>query len=386
MKNTKTRIVSYFPVRRGVPAGPGATGATGAVTSLYAGVFLEWCNNNMEKSTHRVDVVPVNLKSHPNSDGTLSIVDVFGYSCVVRTEDWKDRKIGAYIPPDSVCPDKPEYAFLENLPGTSAKRIRTVRLRGILSMGLLMPAPEGSKIGDNVAEIMGITHYEPPTEMSGGQACGGPSGIYCPKYDIDTIRRYLHLFTPGELVYVSEKIEGECMRVTYHDGRIQLGSRDEWKKKIDDDGNKCEWWDNLTPEIESFCRANESAILFGESYGKVKNFKYGNRGVRFVAFDILKGTNWYSPIQFIEATEKFNVPHVPVLAMDMPFYFEKIQELAEGSSVLAAQFGDAHVREGCVVKPMQERVDLEIGRVVLKLVGNGYYEIKGKKRKNTKNV
>jgi RNA ligase (TIGR02306 family) len=328
------------------------------------------------KASHRVEVVPVVLEPHPNAD-ILSICRVFGYSCVVRTEEWKDRKIGAYIPPDSVCPNTPEYSFLENLPGTSAKRIRTVRLRGILSLGLLMPAPEGSKIGDNVADIMGITHYEPPSEMSGGQAIGGPSGLYCPKYDIDTIRRFNHLFTPGEPVYVTEKIHGECMRVTYHDGRMQLGSRDEWKKRTDDS----EWWANLTPEIEAFCRAHEHCILFGESYGKNKGFKYGdNAGIRFVAFDVLDGTNWYKPLDFIKAVEEFNVPHVPVLAMGLPFDFEKIQELAEGPSILAQDFGAEHVREGCVVKPMEERVDLEIGRVVLKLVGNGYYGDKQKRK------
>lgn len=329
----------------------------------------------MEKSTHRVEVVPVVLKPHPNAD-TLSIVEVFGYSCVVRTAEWKDRTIGAYIPPDSTCPDTPEYSFLESLPGTSAKRIRTIRLRGILSMGLLMQAPEGSKIGDNVAEIMGITHYEPPCELANGQATGGPSGIYCPKYDVDTIRRFLYLFTTGEPVYVSEKIHGEGMRVTYHDGRIQLGSRDEWKKRTDDS----DWWANLTPEMEAFCVAHPSAILFGESYGRNKNFKYGDKGIRFAAFDVLAGTTWFPPEQFIAETERFSVPHVPVLAMGMPFDFEEIKRMANGLSVLAAQFGGDHVREGVVVKPMVERVDLEIGRVVLKLVGDDFYEGKKKKK------
>jgi RNA ligase (TIGR02306 family) len=328
----------------------------------------------MEKSTHRVEVVSVELKPHPNAD-SLSIVEVYGYTCVVRTNEWKDRKIGAYIPPDSVCPNTPEYSFLENVQGSSAKRIRTVRLRGILSMGLLMPAPEGSKIGDNVAEIMNITHYEPPCELVGGKATGGPSGIYCPKYDIDTIRRFSNLFSPGELVYVSEKIHGEGMRVTYHDGRIQLGSRDEWKKRTEDS----DWWKNLTPEMEALCKANPSAILFGESYGKNKGFKYGNKGIRFAAFDILLGTTWYDPHKFLDCCKEFNVPTVPVLAIDYPFDYAKIADMAEGPSVLATSFGDSHVREGCVIKPMIEKTVPEIGRVVLKLVGNGYYE--GKKKK-----
>ena len=33
-----------------------------------------------------------------------------------------------------------------------------------------------------------------------------------------------------------------------------------------------------------------------------------------------------------------------------------------------------HVREGSVVRPVRERVDLRLGRTVLKIVGNGYLE------------
>jgi hypothetical protein len=52
----------------------------------------------MAESTHRVEIVPVNLEPHPNAD-TLSIVRVFdGYTCVVRTADWEGVPFAAYIP------------------------------------------------------------------------------------------------------------------------------------------------------------------------------------------------------------------------------------------------------------------------------------------------
>lgn len=37
-------------------------------------------------STHRVEVVPVALERHPNAD-QLSIAQIYGFSCVVRTAD-----------------------------------------------------------------------------------------------------------------------------------------------------------------------------------------------------------------------------------------------------------------------------------------------------------
>ncbi|MGH9759840.1 MAG: hypothetical protein ACREAC_03250 [Blastocatellia bacterium] len=86
----------------------------------------------MEKSTHKVEVVPVVLERHPNAD-TLSVVKVFGgYTVCVRTVDFKDGDLGAYIPPDSVVDSsRPEFAFL-----AGHERIKVKRLRGIVSMGL----------------------------------------------------------------------------------------------------------------------------------------------------------------------------------------------------------------------------------------------------------
>ena len=114
-----------------------------------------------ELSTHLVEVVPIKLYPHGNAD-SLSIVYPFGedgYTVVVKTEEWKDRTMGAYIPPDSIVPDVPDFAFLGG-----HRHIKVRRYRGILSQGLMWKAPEGSQIGDNVAalwELPTITHPSP---------------------------------------------------------------------------------------------------------------------------------------------------------------------------------------------------------------------------------
>jgi RNA ligase (TIGR02306 family) len=318
-------------------------------------------------STHRVEVVPVHLEPHPNAD-SLSVVRVFdGYTVCVRTADWIGRELGAYIPPDSVVPDTPQFAFLDG-----HRRIKVRRLRGIISMGLLIPAPEGSKVGDDVAALMGVTHYDPPMPIStGGESIKPPPG-YRPSFDVESLRRYASVFIPGEIVFVSEKIHGANGRFTYlEDGGFFCGSRTEWKEESADNV----WWRALreTQGLRDFLTARPGLTVYGEVYGQVQDLRYGTtKGqVRFAAFDILTGSEWMAPIAARELSTPFGLPWVPTISEGIPFELEQILELAEGPSLVP---GADHVREGCVVKPVVERTDPTVGRVCLKVVGNSYME------------
>ena len=66
----------------------------------------------MGVDTHKVEVVPVVMEKHPNAD-KLSVVRVYNFTCVVNTADWEGVTQAAYVQPDSVMPDKPEYRFLK---------------------------------------------------------------------------------------------------------------------------------------------------------------------------------------------------------------------------------------------------------------------------------
>jgi len=322
-------------------------------------------------STHKVEVVPVVLEPHPNAD-SLSIVRVFsGYTVVVKSSDWQGVEIAAYIPPDSVCPETEQFAFLGE-----HRRVKVKKLRGVVSMGLLVPAPEGSQVGDNVAEILGVTHYDPPVLVSmGGEAAPAPPG-YHPVYDVESLRRYASVFVPGELVFVSEKVHGASAKFTCVDGRMHVGSRTEWKKpggRVDDRQEpESLWWRALVKysQLALFLQANPDVTVYGEVYGRVQDLHYGvesGHDVRLAVFDILRGSEWLGPREARALAP--DLPWVPTIACEMPFDLEAILGLAEGPSGVP---GADHVREGIVVKPMVERTCLEIGRVNLKVVGNGY--------------
>lgn len=318
-------------------------------------------------STHKVEIVPVTLEKHPNAD-SLSIVRNHGYSVVVRTTDWQNESIGAYVPPDSVVDTtRPEFAFLAK-PGKDTHRVKAQKLRGVISFGLLVKAPAGAVLGDDVAEALGVVHYEPA--MVCGNTTGGeadtPPAIPAPTYDLDTARRYAGCFTPGEPVYVTEKIHGTSSRFVFHDGRMYAGSRKEWK--VQDD--TIVYWAILKkyPEIEAFCRSTPGAIVYGEVYGWVQDLRYGHQPgtVSFAAFDIYVD-GWVDHLTAREMAPA--LPWVPHIAGPVPFDFDKLCEMAEGETHIS---GAEHIREGIVISPASERFDDRIGRVKLKLVGAGY--------------
>lgn len=389
----------------------------------------------MGVDTHKVEIVPIKLEPHPNAD-RLSIVRVYNFTVVVNTADWTGVEKAAYVQPDSVMPDKPEYRFLketssfrtermnlavrlaedhesdlcrldydEKIRALEAKidantkhlRITVKKLRGVISMGMLLPAPEGSQIGDDVAEQLGITHYEPPSmdeldgrrQHAGDDVAPAPLLIYAPKYDVESIYKFADCFEAGELVYVSEKLDGQNgrfvatengnetrrevtpggQRYTATEVTLHAGSRTEWKKK--EGGSN--WWrvQEENPWIERWCYNNQDCVLYGEVYGWVQALKYGAKAGQlfFSAFDVMEGVEFWDAEKFL-ADPYWGINRVPSLGI-MPFDFEKLKALADGPSLVK---GADNMREGIVIKPIKERKHWSLGRVMLKMVSNAYLE------------
>lgn len=333
-------------------------------------------------STHRVEVTRVALHPHPNAE-LLSIATLAalpGYQVVVRTADWHDGQLGAYIPPDSLVPvARPEFSFLatRTKPGETQYRIRVVKLRGTYSQGLLIAAPGGANEGDDVAAQLGVEHYDPP-EPGGptrGATRADPFGGRVPIYDVDSFRRYgLDAFTPGELVVVTEKLHGTNARYTFYEEEVWCGSHKQWKIPTGD----CLWWEVLQryPGITHLCRSYPGAVVYGEIYGLQKNMRYGLTGgipPAFAGFDVLLDGRWLDAIETPGFLAAFRIPSVPILTV-LPFHFRTLLDYAEGESAVGTAPA-GHLREGIVVKPWRrERWVPSCGRVNLKIVANRFLE------------
>lgn len=100
----------------------------------------------------------LSITKHPNAD-TLSICTVLGWQCIIKLDQFKENDLVGYIMIDTVVPEKDEFEFLRD----KKFRVRTIKLRGELSQGLVIPLPEGKwKEGDDLTDIIGVKKYEKP--------------------------------------------------------------------------------------------------------------------------------------------------------------------------------------------------------------------------------
>lgn len=383
------------------------------------------------KSTRRVEIVPVEMTAHSNAV-SLSVIPVYGYSYVGRTADWLGVKRAAYIPPDSVVDtDRPEFAFLKEKPVLDADgklvghttdetiktfRVKAKKLRGVISFGLLIPVPDETPLGDDWGERLGVSHYEPETSDEreakqklclGGDNESAPACNAGGYYDIEAARRYAKdVFVPGEPVFVHEKLDGSNMRVVFWDGRLWVKSRNNWKRRqanydhltvegliekgVPEDKareiierKKTEparvngFWQVVenTPGLARLCECSPGTVVFGEIFGNVNCIKYGfAEGNRFAAFDVFRGDRFLDPLEAMHLAAEYGVPWAPLLNRGpLPFDFDKLCELAEGPT-LCERAKTKVIREGIVVRPVRDRFERRLGRVVLKFVSGAYLE------------
>jgi len=101
----------------------------------------------------------------------IEVAHILGWECVVKKGEFKEGDKVIYCEVDSVLPEKPEFEFLRS----RKFRIKTIKLRGQISQGLVLPldslsnvSPEVSisfvNIGDDVTKYIGITKYITPSE------------------------------------------------------------------------------------------------------------------------------------------------------------------------------------------------------------------------------
>jgi RNA ligase (TIGR02306 family) len=265
---------------------------------------------------------------------------------------------------DAIVPaGDPRWAFLQG-----RNRIKARKLRGVFSMGLLAAADPSWSEGQDVREVLRVTKYEPPEPLvMGGENEKNPG--FLPNYtDIDGLRRWPGVLIDGEEVVITEKIHGTNGKFLFHEGRLWVGSHRNVKKE----NAEVLWWKAAGKFAlrEKLARLPGTAF-YGEVFGPVQDLRYGaGRNdiflLLFDAFDLSAG-RYLDYDDFLAAARTVEISTVPLLHRGP--WKDDLKALAEGNSLVP---GANHVREGIVIRPVRERFDERIGRVILKLHGEGY--------------
>lgn len=322
-------------------------------------------------SEFKVSTVTIGeIRKHPDAD-TLSITEVDGFPVVFRTGEFQPGSPAVYIPVDAVVDlTKPYFAFLAKGTDKRKHRIKAIRLRGVFSMGLLIPFPEGCPVV-GAADWLGVVKYEEPQlKTLGGEGQRPPENCPSP-YDLESWWRYRDILQEGEHVVITEKIHGCNARFCWVDGQFYAGShRMFWKETP---GNI--WW-RAARQYDIDERMPEGFMLYGEVFGDIQDLRYGAQPgsgtLSFRAFDVqdLRTRHFLNHSEFERFCELAGIPTVPVLWRG-PYDADKAYALAQGRSVMAQ-----HMKEGIVIKADPFRFS-DIGRPILKLHSEAYLTRKG---------
>lgn len=363
-----------------------------------------------------VEVIKIdNVNTHPNADA-LEIVNVGGYQIIVKKDGFKVGDLGLFISVDSIVPDEilEHYGIAQYV---RKNRIKTIKLRGSYSQGLLLPLTyppiANAKIGEDYGEKLNIVKYQPPMKSfrgGSGQMRKRPwptSNLR--HYDIESLQhpKYHHLFKEGDDVQITEKIHGQHMiTLITQDGKMHVCSRRvnlmhptevdaPWyvhlfkrvvnfilRRKPNTmkpvDGDNKNWEAAIKQDLEHkmdvlMCDLDTDSIAIrGEIYGpKCQPLLYGRTEPEFIVFDIESPIGVYMlPDRTEELCERVDLRHVPVLYKG-PFNMKMVEEMAENDSKLAEENGEKkQLSEGVVVRERYPNEYME--RKILKQVSKRY--------------
>lgn len=393
----------------------------------------------------RIDAV----EDHPNAN-RLKIVKIKGFNCISGNLDDGSPRYAAgdlvvYIPEGAVLGEPmlratgfwDEALGKGQLAGPLGDRVKAVKLRGVVSQGILYPIVKltdtqkryygtdtdgllhlpndmvegylkfyNVKVGDNVADKIHATKYIPviPTCMNGEVTYIGRENTV--SFDVENIQKYPDVFVEGEQVVITEKLHGTFCGFGYVPGlnSIELigGVFFAFSKGLGSDGlvfkdNEANAGNLYQKTLKKYLHALNRAIIpmapqlsvyvLGEIYGKgVQDLTYGTVEPQFRVFAIAIRDR---------ATGGFAYLSEPTLAKTIRDVFERVPVLYRGpfSHAVVEQFRDGtttahevaprghesgiHIREGVVITPVIEREDPVIGRVALKAVSPDYLFRKG---------
>jgi RNA ligase (TIGR02306 family) len=189
------------------------------------------------------------INEHTNANN-LELASIDGWIVVVRKGEYKvgDAVILAEIDswiPTEVAPfltkqgkEPKEYN------GIKGERLRTARLRGVVSQGLVLPIsalPSESlanpiELGADVSEVLGITKFEKPLPACLQGFAKGAFPLFIPKTDQERIQNVFHTLTEEQIedtYEVTLKLDGSSTTYFVNDGVVGVCSRN-LELKIDE--------------------------------------------------------------------------------------------------------------------------------------------------------
>lgn len=268
------------------------------------------------------------IKLIPNAD-KIEVAVVDGWNVVVKKGEFKVGDLGVYFEIDSFLPIRPEFEFLRassfkvDALGKEGFRLKTIKLRGQLSQGLLLPLSavnmqitgdtDHMVLGHDVTDILGVTLYEPPIPASLGGEVVGPMPSFIHKTDQERVQN-IDLDEYAGFYEVTEKIDGTSATFYFKDGKFGVCGRNwEYKPTTDNTYWKIARQHDLERKMTEY---GKNIAIQGEIFGEgIQGNPLKIKGQRLLVFDIwdIDNQRYMLPTARLILTSEFGLTMVPVV-------------------------------------------------------------------------
>lgn len=297
---------------------------------------------------------------------------VGGWTVVVKKKEFMIGELAVYCEidswiPTSLAPFLSKGKEPREYLGIKGERLKTVKLRGQLSQGLLLRAEAVDDAalscagvefpcieGLDVSEWLNVQKYEPPVPAQLAGQVKGMFPSFVPKTDQERVQNLtaeVEVWNEKSFTFeVTEKLDGSSMTVYVFNEDEGVCSRNLDLKR---DENVTFWKVAVEEDLISKIRSTgRNLALQGELIGEgIQGNKYAILGHGFFLFDVydIDQKSYLTPSERQELAKRLDIPHVPVINNDALLNWMGVEDIlfaAEGKSML----NDKIEREGLVFK------------------------------------
>ncbi len=321
----------------------------------------------------------------------IELAHVLGWQCVVNKGQFKETDLAVYFEIDSFLPIKPEFEFLRassykknDIMGEGFK-LRTMKFRGQVSQGLLLPVDilnntgwHGLPLGTDVTEVLGVKKWEIEEKATTGGTTIGTLPMDVPHTDETRVQAEPELIKDfaGLEYYISTKMDGSSHSISIDEnGFHATGHNYEYK----DDGH-CAFYRlvnelDIKEKMQKYYKNNDLHLftIQGEfcAPGIQKNRLKLTKPAWYV-FTIRINGERVGLRKMEEICKELELDMVPIeeTGMDLPSVYPTVEALLERAD---GEYPKGGKKEGIVIRPVEpvycERINAALS---MKVVNNKY--------------
>ena len=320
----------------------------------------------------------------------IELASVLGWQCVVNKGQFHPMDLAVYFEIDSFLPIRPEFEFMRassyrktDIMGEGF-RLKTMRFRGQVSQGLLLPIdqfpeiPSDMGIGTDVTDILGVRKWEIEEKVTTGGTVIGTLPIDVPHTDETRVQAEPDLIGDfaGLEYYITTKMDGSSHSVSLdEDGFHVTGHNYEYR----DDGKSAFYElakrDNIEEKLRKYYEDNglKTITVQGELCAP---------GIQQNRLKLIK-PEWYvftiridgkrvglKKMQDVCGTMDLQMVPVEEVGTDLPSKYPTVEALLERAD---GEYPKGGKKEGIVIRPTEpvfnERISASLS---MKVVSNKY--------------